>query len=426
MRRSRSLAICFAGLGALAACQTTGRARPEGPAWAHHPSFSLQLAYSRDLSAASKAQGEPHEKGQPEIDAIGRRVFVGSSDGALYAIDAPSGEVLWRFETLGPVQSQPLYDPRDNAVYFGSHDGALYKVNADTGRLHYRVFTRAEVARRPVVHGDLVYFTNANDTLIAVHRRTGKMAWSHHRSPAMGMEVAGYSGPCLFRGLIYQGFSDGTATAFDAKTGEERWRRVDLSADAEDVLGEVPQYLDVDTTPLGLELGVGPTVIFGHYLGGVSALDAELGTLLWSNPDVVGVSDIVYFEEPMRYQDDVEVPGRRLIIASTGTTGLWALDPETGAPVWRQNLPRGGVSAVTKVSGLLLVGASQLGVYALSPVDGSVVDGMHFDLGVSATPVGFGRRAFVMTNGGNFLAFTVGAPSDPDRFSPLYNGSTTN
>lgn len=426
MRHGRSLAVCLVGLSALAACQTTGRARPSGPSWAHHPSFSLQLAYSRDLTAASKAQGEPHEKGQPEIDSLGRRVFVGSSDGALYAIDAPSGEVLWRFETLGPVQSQPLYDARDNAVYFGSHDGALYKVDADTGRLRYRVFTRAEVARRPVLQGDLVFFTNANDTLVAVHRRTGKMAWSHHRSPAMGMEVAGYSGPCLFRGLVYQGFSDGTATAFDAQTGEERWRRVDLSADAEDVLGEVPQYLDVDTTPLGLELGVGPTVIFGHYQGGVSALDAELGTLLWSNPDVIGVSDLVYFEEPMRYQDDVEVSGRRLIIASTGTTGLWALDPETGAPVWRRDLPQGGVSAVTKASGLLLVGASQLGLYALSPVDGSLVDGMHFDLGVSAAPVGLGRRAFVMTNGGNFLAFTIGAPSDSDHFSPIYNGSTTN
>lgn len=426
MTGRRAVAVSVVAISTLGACQGGGRARPEGPSWKHHPSFSLNLAYSRDLSAASKAHGEPVEKGQPELDALGRRVFVGSSDGALYAIDAPTGDVLWRFETLGPVESQPIYDRRDDSVYFGSHDGALYKVRADTGKLVYRIYTKAEVARRPVLRGDLVYFANANDTLIAADRRTGKLAWAHHRSPAMGMEIAGYSGPCLFGGLVYLGFSDGTATAFDATTGEERWRKVDLSADAEDVLGEVPEYLDVDTTPIALELGVGPTVIFGHYLGGVSALDAELGTLLWSNPEVVGVSDLAYFEEPMRYQDETEIPGRRLLIVSTGTTGLWALDPETGSAVWRQNLPRGGVSAATFASGLLLVGASQMGVYALSPVDGSVVDGMHFDLGVSATPAGLGRRAYVMTNGGNFLAFTIGAPSDRDAAAPSYGGPTTN
>jgi len=385
----------------------------------------LGIAYSRDLTADSRRKGEPYEKGQPEIDAGGKRVFVGSSDAGLYALAAETGRTLWRFETLSFVESRPYYEPRQNVVYFGSHDGALYKVNADSGALLWRIATNAEVQRQPIVHQGKVYFTNANDTLIAADDKTGAVAWSQHRAPAMGMEVAGHAGPTLSQGLVYVGFSDGIATAFDAKTGEERWRRVDLAADAEDALGETPAYLDVDTTPIALDLTTGPAIVFGHYLGGITALDAELGTLLWSNPLTSGVSDLLLWEEPSRIVDGKESVGRRLLIVSTGMTGLWALDPETGQEVWRRNLPRGGVSRPAAASGLLLFGASQLGVYAVSPVDGSLVDGIHLDLGVSAAPNALGRHAFIMTNGGDFWALNIDAPSSDFSGLPNYRGPTT-
>lgn len=407
------------------ACQgLRTHSHPDAPTWKHQAGWNLALEFQKDLTAASRRDGEPYERGRPEIDVGGKRVFVGSSDGGLYALHAKSGDTLWRFETKSFVQSHPLYEPEEDVVYFGSHDGALYKVDAKTGKLHWRLSTNAEVARQPIVSSGLVYFANANDTLIAADVKTGRIVWSQHRAPAMGMEVAGYSGPSLSGGLVYMGFSDGVATAFDALTGEERWRPVDLSADAEDVLGELPKYLDVDTTPVLAELAVGPAAIFGHYQGGVSALDAEIGTLLWSNTEVVGVSDLMWIEEPARVFQGEERPGRTLLLVSTGTSGLWALDPETGQEVWRRALPRGGISQPTFASGLILVGSSQLGLYAISPVDGSLVDGIHFDLGISAAPAAEGRRAYVMTNGGNFLAFSLAVPGLSGE-QPNYRGPTS-
>ena len=64
---------------------------------------------------------------------------------------------------------------------------------------------------------------------------TGKVRWSLHRSPAAGMEVAGYAGATLFRGKVYTGFSDGNVVAYDALTGAERWQPVDLAAEAEQI-----------------------------------------------------------------------------------------------------------------------------------------------------------------------------------------------
>ena len=330
------------------------------PVWKHRAGWVMQLEYSKDLLAPSRQVGELYDRGQPAIDARGRRVFVGSADGALYAISAPEGDPLWRFQTLSFVQSSPLYDRNENVVYFGSHDGAFYKVDADSGRMIWRLSTRAEVAREPILSAGLVYFVNANDTLIAADTETGQIRWSQHRTPAMGMEIAGYSGPLLHNGLIYMGFSDGTATAFDAISGEERWQAVDLAAEAEEATGDIPKYLDVDTTPELIQIKAGPAVVFGSYVGGVYALEPRVGTIIWENTNVVGVSDVSYYEEPAHSVQGIEHPARRLLLVSTGSSGLWALDPEGGGVIWHRDLPAGGVSRPVAIAGALLMNASQL------------------------------------------------------------------
>jgi len=247
--------------------------------------------------------------------------------------------------------------------------------------------------------------------LIAADAETGRIHWSQHRTPAMGMEVAGHSGVVVHGGYAYMGFSDGMAIAFDAITGDERWQPVDLAAEAEEIRGDIPKYLDVDTTPEVVLTDVGEIAIFGSYVGGVYALDSKVGTMIWSNSIVQGVSDIALWTQPAYKHEGVNRPARRLLLVSTGTTGLWALDPEDGVEVWQRSLPAGGVSRPAFVAGAILLNASQLGTYLLSPVDGSLIDGLHFDAGAWGTPAAFGNRAYTMTNGGTFLAIRVVAPS---------------
>jgi outer membrane protein assembly factor BamB len=383
----------------------------EAPVWKNRAGWVLDVEYTRDILAKSRTAGEPYERGEPEIDIQGRRIFIGSSDGGLYALSAPQGETIWRFETLSFVQSAPLYDEVEDVLYFGSHDGALYKVEAKFGKLLWRLTTGAEVARRPVLSEGTLYFTNANDTLVAADAATGNVRWNQHRTPAMGMEVAGHSGATLLGDLVYVGFSDGVALAFDAKTGEERWQPMDLAAEAEETLGEIPKYLDVDTTPEIVKTAAGTAIIFGSYEGGVYSLDSEVGTLLWSNPNVLGVTDVYLWEQPAYKKEGVTRPERRLLLVSTGTTGMWALDPENGDMVWQRRLPMGSVSRPVAVAGAIIMNASQLGTFLISPIDGSVIDGIHLEAGASGTPAAHGRHAYFLSNGGNFTALRVNVPS---------------
>ena len=89
----------------------------------------------------------------PALD--GDRLFALSYDGRLYALDAHSGEVLWKFATEGErrfearglhgmqPRTQTFADMYDvflssplvvgGKVYFGSGDGHVYAVDAATG-----------------------------------------------------------------------------------------------------------------------------------------------------------------------------------------------------------------------------------------------------------------------------------------------------
>lgn len=395
------------------------RVNPEVPSWYNRPSGGMSIFVHRALTVPGRVNGEDWERGRPEIDPEHERVFVGSSDHGMYALRAGDGSTIWRFETASLVQSEPLYDPELDLVYFGSNDGALYCVRARTGQLVYRYDTGAEVSRKPVRDGETLYFANAADYLFAIDRRTGKPKWNVHQTPALGMEISGHAGPAYdpVTGLVYMAYSDGHVIAYDARTGAERWSPVDLSAEAEQAAGETQRYLDVDTTPIVDAHPQTRVVYVSSYAGGVYALDASTGARVWSNDKAIGVTDLVLFDEPAHLPHPMGpdrggpmVPAKKILLASSSTTGLIGIDPYTGRALWRNKLPEGGVTAPVPMAGAILVGTTRYGLFLLSPRNGRVIDGFDLGTGFAQTPAAFGARAYAMTNSGTFVGVAVAPP----------------
>jgi outer membrane protein assembly factor BamB len=419
------LALLAPSLG----CETLqASAHPELPLWVRHPGGALNVVVRRQVTVEGRVTGEPYEHGRPEIDPVHRRVFVGSSDGGLYARRADDGDPIWRFQTLGPVQTAPLYDPSEDVVYFGSNDGALYKIAARDGALLWRFMTNAEIARKPALQNGIVYVVNANDTVVAIEAKTGKTRWTQHRTPAFGMEIAGYAGALITPERVYVAFSDGHVAAYDPEDGSDRWPLVDLSAEVEQLQGDLPRYFDVDTTPVYDKIGVGRVVYVASYAGGVFALDAQTGARVWLNDRAKGVTELVLWEEPAHAPRDgvgPTEPRRKMLLASSGTTGLWAIATDDGRDVWRRQVPEGGTSAPVAIAGALLVSTTRYGLFLLSPLDGGVIDGLDIANGLAMTPAVFGRRAFVMSNSGILLGIAVEPPDFRRRRDPFAAASWT-
>jgi outer membrane protein assembly factor BamB len=99
-----------------------------------------------------------------------------------------------------------------------------------------------------------------------------------------------------------------------------------------------------------------------------------------------------------------------LLLASSSSSGLWALDPATGNGIWRVPIPEGGITATVSVGGALLAGTTRYGAFLLSPRNGRPMDGFDLGSGFSQTPAAYGNRAYLLSNAGTLVAIQVESP----------------
>jgi outer membrane protein assembly factor BamB len=233
------------------------------------------------------------------------------------------------------------------------------------------------------------------------------------------MEVAGYAGPAVdpSLGLVYMAYSDGHVIAYDARDGSEKWTPVDLSAEAEHQAGEAPRYLDVDTTPILDDHPNGRVVYVASYAAGVFALDAQTGARVWMNEKAVGVTDLLLWSEPAHPpdpkgpdRDGPMVPARKILVASSGSSGMWGVDPMTGRQLWRIKVPEGGITGPSPIAGAMVVGTSRYGLFLVSPINGRVIDGIGIGAGFAQTPGSFANRAYAVDNQGVLVGVLVDDP----------------
>jgi len=177
----------------------------------------------------------------------GGLVYFGSYDGNFYAVDAASGQQKWKFETGGERRfahkglhglqpsGEAKPDPWDfflsspavfqGAVYFGSGDGYIYALDAATGSLKWRFRTGDVVHASPAIAGGAVFVGGWDGSLYALEAASGKMKWRLQAGvdPQYGNQQGFQSSPAIAGGVVYSGCRDSKVYAIDAKTGEQKW-----------------------------------------------------------------------------------------------------------------------------------------------------------------------------------------------------------
>ncbi len=102
-------------------------------------------------------------------------VYIGCTDGKLYALNLQSGAKRWEFATpLGFVASAAV---RDGRVYIGDSDGLFYCLEAATGKKLWSFQTDAEIDSSANFHGDHVLFGSQDSYLYCLQAASGKLVW---------------------------------------------------------------------------------------------------------------------------------------------------------------------------------------------------------------------------------------------------------
>jgi outer membrane protein assembly factor BamB len=220
-------------------------------------------------------------------------VYVGDWHGNVWALDQnDKGKVRWRFRTGGEVKGAPTLSGR--RLYVGSYDHHLYALNARTGKLLWRAQAQARPLRdrgrfysTPTAAYGRVYVGATDGKVYSFGATTGKLRWSH----STGGYV--YASPAVWQKRVFVGSYSGRFYALDAATGDERW-----SFKANGPISGSPTVVN----------GI---VYFATLKERTYALDARTGKQLWSFPDgqytpVVADADRLYLVGHARIYGMVE------------------------------------------------------------------------------------------------------------------------
>src|SRR5256885_1328528 len=111
-------------------------------------------------------------------------VYVGSTDGNFYAMDAPSGALRWKFKTGDVVHASPAI--ADGMVFIGSWDSYFYAIDAASGQEKWKfktgedhdTYNQVGIQSSAAVADGIVYFGCRDSHLYALDAASGEKKWA--------------------------------------------------------------------------------------------------------------------------------------------------------------------------------------------------------------------------------------------------------
>jgi outer membrane protein assembly factor BamB len=331
------------------------------PGWGAH-AVAIALTLLLPLLAAC---------GAPRAPGLDTTIYAGSSTGAVSALDAATGKVLWRYHPYG-VQGLAV-DPVHQKLFLTSPDGSVAALNATTGKLDWqytigsgdwmnkpyligsmviavaqqvpggltdssvivaldagsgaplwRVSLPGAITGDLNIHNDRIYASvdkaSAHDevgptgpgAIYALRTTDGTQVW---RATAPAALVAG---PASDQTQVYASTSVGTALALRASDGALQWNQ---NIGASGYLSAILAY--------------STAVYVGDGDGIVRALNKSDGAVLWTQ--TIPNSTTVIGPRVYTPSDG----GAQVLVTSTNTTLIYALSPNDGSVVWSQESPGG-------------------------------------------------------------------------------------
>ncbi|MFY0654940.1 MAG: PQQ-binding-like beta-propeller repeat protein [Cyclobacteriaceae bacterium] len=181
--------------------------------WKHSVIKSFMIDDYRVLT--DQVAGGAYYESKPT--AAQGKVFIGSPNGFLYAVDADSGKEVWKFEVGGSICGAPVI--ANDKVYFGSQGGEeyYYCVNVNTGKLIWKQLVGWVWGSANYSDG-MIYLPGVDGYVNCLNAETGTIVWRYRT------ERSTCSEPLIIGDHVFFGSWDHFLYKFDKKTGENIWK----------------------------------------------------------------------------------------------------------------------------------------------------------------------------------------------------------
>lgn len=328
-------------------------------------------------------------------------IGVGGSElgihGRVIAVDAASGEVRWQFNTV-PQGTEPGVETWKGDTWKTGGGGTWSTSTLDpgTGELFVPVGNPAPdfflPYRQPRGKNGTNLYTNS---VVALDARTGHLNWHFQATPADDHDLDQAAAPMLFK------LGDGRAAM--AAASKDGYLRV------------------IDRATHRLLYKVKTTTILNESrpvtTKGIKVCPGSLGGTQWNGPAydvrermiIVGAVDWCSFlqrDRSVEYKKAAPFYGGSITtLMDTAPTGwITAVNADTGAKRWQMHTPAPVVSAITPTAGGVTFVGDLLGTfYALRTSDGSVLFSTSTGGGISGGIITYTvhDKQYVATTSGN-------------------------
>jgi len=305
------------------------------------------------------------------------KLYVGSEDGYIYALNATTGEQIWNFPTGEPVISSPAID--ENVVFVGSENMKVYALNATDGNEIWSNQTGGQVISSSAIAGGMVFVASVDGWLWSVNKTTGVLKWKFRA------EMSFESSPAVADGMVFIGSFDGKIYALP-----ENDPNGDGIIDPDEVNWDFPTNGPIYSSP-----AVSDGMVFvGSYDGHVYALHMN-GSEAWNCK-----TDGIIRSSPAIADG--------MVFIGSNDCYLYALNQTTGEEIWKYEtggeIESSPAIAEADGRGLVFVGSNDGKLYALSKAGGLY---WSYQTGgsVESSPAIQNGTVFVGSNEGKVYAF---------------------
>lgn len=317
------------------------------------------------------------------------RVFFGSQNKKVYALDARDGKFLWSFATSARIKSSVAVS--DGKVYVGPDDGNIYCLDAENGDLIWETYAGgfveaafkavAGIRSSPIVVGNRVYVGSLDTNLYCLDSNSGDIIWTY--------KTEGYitASPAVSNGAVYitsQEPSNGALYKIDSSDGSLVWK------------SDIPYVVAADR---GLDLHASPVVGDGMVFVAANkqnyyAVNTITGEIEWTYVTTEGTEGIGgYLIGSPAYHEGVLYVIDMFFIT--------ALDSNTGGVIWKSWIGTELYTTPTYADEKIYVTTDRRFVYALNATDGSRFAFFDTQSNSWSAPSVYEGRLYFGSNDGN-------------------------
>jgi outer membrane protein assembly factor BamB len=213
------------------------------------------------------------------------KLYSASREGDVIAFELENGDEIWSTDLSDIKGERGFFESRKSALlnggpitgikklFIGSENGDVFALDAETGKLDWQGKVKGEVVAAPAIDAGILVVNTASGVIKAFNASNGQDEWQIEQEvPALTLR--GVSAPAISSGGVMVGSADGTLSVYILENGQQGW-----TAEIGEAAGstQLERVIDVDSAPL----------IFGDKIysisvkGNLTAVDLRTGRMIW-------------------------------------------------------------------------------------------------------------------------------------------------